>query len=71
MRKTIWFGIIVWGILVTSFGLGLMNPIDANPGTLAVGTHAPGGIFLLIGGIVTSAIGLAGLLECIQTKRKT
>lgn len=62
MNKSIWGGIIMWGIFVTCFGLGAMNPtsIVANSPTSAAPDQDV--IFLLAGGIITCLIGLNGLI---------
>ncbi|MDB5764784.1 MAG: hypothetical protein JWQ21_3779 [Herminiimonas sp.] len=62
MNKHIWGGIIIWGIFVTCFGVGAMNPasIAANYFTYAAPDQEM--IFLLAGGMVTCLIGLIGLI---------
>jgi hypothetical protein len=55
MNKHIWGGIIMWGIFVTFFGLGAMNPVQIAAPDQEV-------IFLLAGGLVTCLIGVIGLV---------
>jgi hypothetical protein len=59
MNSTAWIGIIVWGLILASFGL-----LSAHP----AGEVAPGGlqphdvVFLVAGGFLTCLIGITGLL---------
>jgi hypothetical protein len=62
MNKYIWGGIIVWGIFVTCFGLGAMNPTSFVAKSFAYAAPDQEVIFLLTGGIVTCLIGLTGLI---------
>jgi len=57
MNKLAWMGIIVWGIVLTAFGLGQATPAGAQAGELA----AHDVIFLVGGGLVTCLIGIVGL----------
>ncbi len=60
MNKIGWIGIIVWGIIVTGFGLSAIGPIGADQSGSTV--QAQDVIFLLAGGTVTCLVGLVGLL---------
>ena len=58
MNSLAWIGIIVWGLVVTGFGL-----VSAGPPL--EGGHAPAAhdvIFLVTGGLLTCLIGIVGLL---------
>jgi hypothetical protein len=66
MKKHIWSGIIIWGILVTCFGLGLMNPTSIVSNSSAYAAPDQEMVFLLSGGIVTCLIGLIGLISCMR-----
>jgi hypothetical protein len=59
MNSLAWSGIIVWGILITAFGL-------ASAGTPATGAapdlQAHDVVFLVSGGIITCLIGITGLM---------
>ena len=57
MNRLAWIGIIVWGLVVTVFGLGQAAPAGAQAGELA----AHDVIFLVGGGLLTCLIGIAGL----------
>mgnify|MGYP003460966768 CR=1 FL=1 len=57
MNSMAWFGIIVWGIIVTSFGLGMAGPAPADSG----GMQPQDVLFLIAGGLVTCLIGMVGL----------
>lgn len=61
MNKHICSGIILWGAVITVFGLGALNPMDVN-------SAAPfqDVVFLLAGGIVTGLIGLIGLIVAMD-----
>lgn len=67
MNKQIWVGIIIffWGIGVTGFGLGMMNPVGDEADFFRFTAPDQEVIFLLAGGIVTCLIGLVGLVRCI------
>ena len=54
MNSLAWIGMIVWGIVVTAFGLA-----SAGPGSEL---QAQDLIFLIAGGLVTCLIGAVGLL---------
>ncbi|MGZ8288728.1 MAG: hypothetical protein ACXW2U_07985 [Telluria sp.] len=58
MNSMAWSGIIVWGIILTVFGLGMAGPTPAEPGTM----QAQDVLFLIAGGLVTCLIGMVGLL---------
>jgi hypothetical protein len=58
MNSLAWIGIILWGILVTGFGL-----ISAGPAPQAgADVAAQDVIFLVSGGLLTCLIGFTGLL---------
>jgi hypothetical protein len=57
MNRLAWMGIIVWGLVLTAFGLGQAAPAGAQAGELA----AHDVIFLVGGGLVTCLIGIVGL----------
>jgi len=57
MNSLAWIGIIVWGLVVTAFGLVQAAPAGAQTGGLA--PHDV--IFLVGGGLVTCLIGIVGL----------
>lgn len=54
MNSLAWIGIIVWGIIVTAFGLA-----SAGPGS---DVQAQDLVFLIAGGMLTCLIGAVGLL---------
>jgi hypothetical protein len=54
-----WIGIIVWGLIVASFGLFSAHP----PGAPSAGGLQPHDVvFLVAGGLVTCLIGITGLM---------
>jgi hypothetical protein len=59
MNSMAWIGIILWGVLLTGFGL-----LSAGPGPEAAGAElaAHDVFFLIIGGMLTCLIGFAGLI---------
>jgi hypothetical protein len=59
MYKYIWGGVITWGIFITFFGLGAMNPVRAAAPDQEV-------LFLLAAGLVTCFIGLVGLVAAMS-----
>ena len=65
MNKQSWTGIIIWGVFVTCVGLGVMNPAEAVRNSLSSAAADQEVIFLLVGGLVTSLIGVVGLIGFI------
>ena len=57
MNSLAWIGIIVWGLVVTGFGLVSATPLEST-GELA----AHDVFFLVSGGLLTCLIGIVGLL---------
>ncbi|MEW6370749.1 MAG: hypothetical protein AB1584_07425 [Pseudomonadota bacterium] len=58
MNSLAWIGIIVWGLVVTAFGL-----VSASPPLEQGQELAPHDvIFLVTGGLLTCLIGIVGLL---------
>ena len=57
MNTLAWIGIIVWGLVLTAFGLVQAAPPGAQAGALA----AHDVTFLVCGGLVTCLIGIVGL----------
>jgi hypothetical protein len=58
MNNLAWIGIIVWGLVVTGFGLVSATPQLEQAGELA----AHDVFFLVSGGLLTCLIGIVGLL---------
>lgn len=58
MNSLAWIGIIVWGVVVTGFGLVSATPPHEQMSELA----AHDVFFLVSGGLVTCLIGIVGLL---------
>ena len=57
MNSLAWIGIIVWGLIVTGFGLLSAAPLEQAADV------APHDVFLLVsGGLLTCLIGIVGLL---------
>jgi hypothetical protein len=58
MNSIAWMGIILWGLLLTGFGL-----VSAGPAPQAGGDIAAHDVFFLIaGGLLTCLIGFIGLM---------
>ena len=59
MNSVAWIGIILWGLLLTGFGLVSAGPVpQAAPGDMA----AQDVFFLIAGGLLTCLIGVLGLM---------
>lgn len=58
MNSLAWIGIIVWGIIVTVFGLTMAGPPEAQSGDM----QPQDVVFLITGGLLTCLIGLVGLM---------
>jgi hypothetical protein len=57
MNSLAWIGIILWGVLVTGFGVA-----NAGPAPQAGDVAAQDVIFLIAGGLLTCLIGCTGLM---------
>lgn len=57
MNSLAWIGIIVWGLVVTAFGLVSASPLEQGQ---ELAPHDV--IFLVTGGLLTCLIGIVGLL---------
>jgi hypothetical protein len=57
MNSLAWIGIILWGLLVTGFGL-----VSAAPPQAGADVAAQDVIFLIAGGLLTCLIGVTGLM---------
>ena len=62
MNSLAWIGIIVWGLVVTGFGLFSATPPLEQAGGLPHDLAAHDVIFLVSGGLLTCLIGIVGLL---------
>jgi UPF0716 family protein affecting phage T7 exclusion len=71
MNKQSWGGIIIWGVFVTCIGLGVMNPAQAVTDSLSSAAADQEVIFLLVGGLVTSLIGVVGLIGFIGSRPRS
>ncbi len=63
MNSLAWIGIIVWGLIITLFGLFSAGPPEgAHLAGDAAGLRPHDVIFLVAGGLLTCLIGCVGLL---------
>ena len=53
MNSLAWIGIIVWGLVITGFGLAAPAGAEVQPHDV---------LFLIAGGLLTCLIGFAGLM---------
>lgn len=53
MNSLAWIGIIVWGLVITAFGLVAPEGTDVQPHDV---------LFLIAGGLITCLIGITGLM---------
>jgi hypothetical membrane protein len=58
MNSFAWIGIILWGLLVTAFGMASAGPAPQAAGDVA----AQDVVFLITGGLLTCLIGFTGLM---------
>ena len=58
MNTLTWIGIIIWGMVLTLFGLLSAGPAPAMQGLV----EAHDVLFLIAGGLLTCLIGFAGLV---------
>jgi len=59
MNTVAWIGIILWGLLLTGFGLASAGPV---PQTATADLAAQDVFFLITGGLLTCLIGFLGLM---------
>jgi hypothetical protein len=59
MNSLAWIGIILWGLLLTGFGLASAGP---GPQAATADMAAQDVIFLITGGLLTCLIGCTGLM---------
>jgi hypothetical protein len=59
MNSIAWIGIILWGVLLTGFGLVSAGPAP-QPGSADLAAHDV--FFLITGGLLTCMIGITGLM---------
>jgi hypothetical protein len=62
MNKAISLAILAGGILVTIFGINAINSAGSDISRFFTGAPTDRAMWLLVGGVVASVIGLAGLL---------
>ena len=58
MNSLAWMGIVVWGAVLTGFGL--FSALPAQPANGDLQAHDI--VFLIVGGLLTCLIGCAGLV---------
>ncbi|MBQ5948365.1 hypothetical protein [Massilia sp. ST3] len=58
MNSLAWIGIIIWGIVLTGFGLLTATPPSETSGPV----QAHDVVFLVAGGLLTCLIGITGLM---------
>ncbi|MBQ5941692.1 MULTISPECIES: hypothetical protein [unclassified Massilia] len=58
MNSLAWIGIIIWGVVLTGFGLFSAEPPSAASGSL----QPQDVVFLVAGGMLTCLIGVTGLM---------
>ncbi|ALK96500.1 hypothetical protein AB595_14000 [Massilia sp. WF1] len=61
MNSIAWVGIILWGVLLTGFGLVSAGPVQPGSGEIA----AHDVFFVISGGLLTCMIGFVGLMGFI------
>jgi hypothetical protein len=59
MNSIAWVGIILWGLLITGFGLVSAGPAP-QPGSADIAAHDV--FFLITGGLMICMIGFVGLM---------
>jgi hypothetical protein len=62
MIKPVPLALLAGGILLTIFGIAAMNSASSDISRFFTGAPTDKAMWLLIGGIATSVVGLAGLL---------
>jgi len=59
MNSLAWIGIIAWGLIITVFGMSTVGPVAAGS---SIAMQAQDVVFLIAAGLVTSLIGVVGLV---------
>lgn len=62
MKKAISIAILAGGILVTIFGVDAINSASSDISRFFTGAPTDRAMWMLVGGLVASVVGLAGLL---------
>ena len=63
MNKALSLAILAGGILVTIFGINAINSTGSDISRFFTGAPTDRAMWLLVGGLVASVVGLAGLLR--------
>jgi len=63
MNKAIFLSVLVGGVALVIFGIGASNSLGSDISRFFTGSPTDKAIWMLIGGVVLSIVGLAGLLR--------
>jgi len=63
MNKAIFLAVLVGGVALLIFGIGASNSLGSDISRFFTGSPTDKAIWMLIGGVVLSIVGLAGLLR--------
>jgi hypothetical protein len=67
MSKAIWLAILAGGILLVIFGINAYNSSSSDISRLFTGSATDKSIWMLVGGVVVTVLGLVGLLRGSKT----
>jgi len=68
MNKIISIGLLVGGVVLIIFGVQAMNSFSSDVSKFFTGSPTDKAVWMLIGGLVAAAVGLAGTLRTSRAK---
>jgi len=63
MNKAIWFAVLAGGILLLIFGINAYDSSSSDISRFFTGSATDKSIWMLVGGIVVTVLGLVGLVR--------
>lgn len=63
MKKIVWIGLLVAGIVLLVFGMQAMNSVEGEVTRFFRGTPPDRAVWMLVGGIVCAVAGAYGILK--------
>jgi len=67
MNKAIWFAVLAGGILLLIFGINAYDSSSSDISRFFTGSATDKSIWMLVGGIVVTVLGLVGLVRGSKT----
>jgi len=67
MTKTIWLAVLAGGILLLIFGINAYDSSSSDISRFFTGSATDKSIWMIVGGVVVSVLGLGGVLRRSKT----